>query len=358
MKPNAYLTIVNIAVSTIACGDTDRTAAMEGFDGFLDSIATEYSIPGYAFAAFDDRGIIYQHVAGYKNLDTKEAVDSQTVFEAASISKPVFAYIALALARAGTLPLDSPLGYAGPVERELGYDLRSDVLTPRMLLAHQGGLPNWRSRMRFEATRYEEMFPATDTLRFVEDPGIGYRYSGEGYVLLQQVVEEVTQRGLNDLAGEFVFEPLDMTRSSFSFDTSLRSNAAWGHDRSGRPDKWEIGLALASSTLHTTATDLAQFGVHLVSGIQQKEHYAIMAVPEASVGSRDEWHGSWGLGLGIITDGTNRYLYHGGNNVIFLADFIYGFEENLGYVLLTNSALGGAMIEQLEVKVFGKDLPR
>ena len=83
-----------------------------------------------------------------------------------------------------------------------------------------------------------------------------------------------------------------------------------------------------------------------------------MAEPAVDISSRDQWHGSWGLGLGIITDGTNRYLYHGGNNVIFLADFIYGFEENLGYVLLTNSAFGNAMIEQLEIRMYDKDLPR
>ena len=83
-----------------------------------------------------------------------------------------------------------------------------------------------------------------------------------------------------------------------------------------------------------------------------------MAEPVARVGSRGNWQGNWGLGLGSVTDGQGTYVYHGGNNVIFLADLIYGLEENIGYVLLTNSANGGAMIEQVERRIFGKDIPR
>ena len=67
---------------------------------------------------------------------------------------------------------------------------------------------------------------------------------------------------------------------------------------------------------------------------------------------------SWGLGLGVVTDAHGTYMYHGGNNVIFIADFIYGFEENLGYVLLTNGANGAAIVESIEQRVFGKDVPR
>jgi len=65
----------------------------------------------------------------------------------------------------------------------------------------------------------------------------------------------------------------------------------------------------------------------------------------------------WGS-FGVVTDGTRRYVYHGGNNVIFIADFIYGVEENLGYVLLTNSSNGQRMVEAVERRVFGRDIRR
>ena len=227
-----------------------------------------------------------------------------------------------------------------------------------MLLAHLGGLPNWRSRLSFEATNYEELFGSDDSLQFVGDPDTDYRYSGEGYVLLQQVVEQVTGNSLGALAVEMVFAPLAMTRSSFLFDDDIQTNASKGHDRGMNPDKWMISMELASSTLHTTAPDLAAFGVHLASGLRSGEYYSAMAEPEVTVERPGGVALSWGLGMGVVSDDLGKYMYHGGNNVIFIADFIYGFEENLGYVLLTNSANGSAVVESVERRVFGRDIPR
>ena len=110
-----FFLVVGIGTS---CVPANRASTFAGLDQFLDSLAIEYGIPGYAFAAFDDREILHQRVAGYKNQDTKEAVDAETVFEAASISKPVFAYIVLTMARAGALDLDAPFGTAEPVLAE------------------------------------------------------------------------------------------------------------------------------------------------------------------------------------------------------------------------------------------------
>jgi CubicO group peptidase (beta-lactamase class C family) len=212
--------------------------------------------------------------------------------------------------------------------------------------------------MNFDARSHSELFATDDTLRFIVDPGTEYRYSGEGYVLLQRIVEERTGKGLNELARDRVFGPLNMTRSSFLFDAEIRRNYSLGHDREGSPDKWEIHLPLASSTLHTTASDLAKFGAHLASEILQRGPYFPLATPAVTVEAVGDVERSWGLGLGIVTEGTRRYIYHGGNNVIFIADFIYGVEENLGYVLLTNSTNGQQMVEAVERRVFGRDVRR
>lgn len=345
------------AFSTVACGGAARASLPEDLDGFLDSVAVATGVPGYTFAAFDDRGILHHHLAGLKSAGTDEPVDAETVFEAASISKSIFAYIVLSLVESGGLDLDRPLGNTAPVVRELGYDPRSAELTPRVLLTHQGGLPNWRTRLHFGATTYEELFAPTDTLRFLRDPGTGYRYSGEGYVLLQRVVEETTGRGLNELAQEIMFAPLGMNRSSFLFDDRMQADHAKGHNRDGDPDKWLIGVPLASSTLHTTATDLAAFGVHLAEGLRDGAFYRVMAEPAVTVAAGGGWETRWGIGLGIVSKADSTYVYHGGNNVIFIADFIYGIEENLGYALLTNSANGQAMVQAVEHHVYGREIP-
>jgi CubicO group peptidase (beta-lactamase class C family) len=333
-------------------------ARFDGLGTFLDSLTLAHGVPGVGFAVFDDGGLLYEYVGGLKRQDASEAIDRGTAFEAASISKPLFAYVVFSLARDGVLDLDASLSALVPEVPEVAYDPRSAALTPRILLTHQGGLPNWRSRMDFGAGSYAEMFAPDDTLRFVADPGTGYRYSGEGFVLLQRIVEETTGQALNELARERVFGPLGMTRSSVVFDADMERNYARGHNREGSPDKWEVRLALASSTLHTTASDLARFGTHMASEIRQGGPFSALATPAVMMDSVGGVERSWGLGLGIIDDGPRRYVYHGGNNVIFIADFVYGVEENLGYVLLTNSANGQEMVEPVERRIFGRDVPR
>jgi CubicO group peptidase (beta-lactamase class C family) len=358
MKRKKLILLLVFGYISSSCANPDRYAEFDTLGIFLDSLILEHGVPGFGFAVFDDGGLLYEHVGGFKSQATLEPIDTNTAFEAASISKPLFAYVVFSLARDGVLDLDSSLQMMVPEVPELAYDPRSGALTPRILLTHRGGLPNWRSRMNFDARSHSELFATDDTLRFIVDPGTEYRYSGEGYVLLQRIVEERTGKGLNELARDRVFGPLNMTRSSFLFDAEIRRNYSLGHDREGSPDKWEIHLPLASSTLHTTASDLAKFGAHLASEILQRGPYFPLATPAVTVEAVGDVERSWGLGLGIVTEGTRRYIYHGGNNVIFIADFIYGVEENLGYVLLTNSTNGQQMVEAVERRVFGRDVRR
>jgi len=356
-KKQAFLLLVIGSISS-SCANADRSAEFDALGVFLDSLMLEHRVPGIGFAVFNDGGLLYEHVGGFKSQATLEPIDMNTAFEAASISKPVFAYVVHSLARDGVLELDSSLQMLVTEVPELAYDPRSGALTPQILLTHRGGLPNWRSRMNFAARSYSELFATDDTLRFVVDPETEYRYSGEGYLLLQRIVEEITGRGLNELAGDRVFGPLAMTRSSFLFDAEIGRNYSLGHDREGSPSKWEVHLPLASSTLHTTASDLAKFGAHLASEILERGPYSLLATPAVTVDAAGDVERSWGPGLGIVTDGTRRYIYHGGNNVIFIADFMYGVEENLGYVLLTNSANGQQMVGAVERRVFGRDVRR
>jgi len=346
-----------LSSSSVAPGQS-RSTEFDAFGPFLDGLMVEYGVPGFGFALFDDSGLLYEHIGGVKSQRTLELIDTNTAFEAASISKPVFAYVVRSLAREGVLDLDTSLRTLLPELPELAHDPRSDTLTPRLLLTHRGGLPNWRSRIQFGARSYAELFAPGDRLEFVMDPDTEYRYSGEGYVLLQRIVEELTGTGLPELARERVFAPLGMTRTSFLFDDETRRNYSLGHDREGHPDKWELHVPLASSTLHTTASDLASFGTHLATEILTDGPYASLATPAVPVRTTGDLEHSWGPGLGIVTDGSHRYVYHTGNNIIFIADFIYGVEENLGYVLLTNSANGPEMVKAVEHRVFGRDLHR
>ena len=353
------LVLLLSSATVLSCAyGAPEPARFDGLGAFLDSLMLEHDVPGVSFAVFDDGGQLYEYVGGLKSQDAPDPIERGTAFEAASISKPVFSYVVFSLAREGVLDLDASLSTLVSEVPEVAYDPRSVALTARTLLTHQGGLPNWRSRMDFLARSYADLFAPDDTLRFVADPGTEYRYSGEGFVLLQRIVEEVTGQALHELAGERVFGPLGMTASSVVFDTDMERNYPHGHDREGSPDKWDLRLALASSTLHTTGSDLAKFGAHLASEIRQGGPFSALATPAATIEVIGGVTRSWGLGVGVVDDGPRRYVYHGGNNVIFIADFMYGVEENLGYALLTNSANGQRMVEPVERRIFGRDVPR
>ncbi|HEY2049936.1 MAG TPA: serine hydrolase domain-containing protein [Caulobacteraceae bacterium] len=178
---------------------------------------------------------------GYADAGARRAATNATVFEAASLGKPVFAYAVLKLADAGRLDIDAPLIGLAPALAEAGEF--GGTITARHVLSHTTGLPNWRS----EARPFQCHFP----------PGKRFSYSGEGYVCLQSAIERLTSEPLDAVARRLVFEPLGMSRSSY--DAALSGAAiAIPHDRDG-PLQKIARKPNAASSLHTTAEDYARF---------------------------------------------------------------------------------------------------
>ncbi|MEM1057184.1 MAG: serine hydrolase domain-containing protein, partial [Bacteroidota bacterium] len=222
---------------------------------------------------------------GTRDIDTGAPVSDETVFEAASLSKPVVAYLTLKLASRGLIDLDSPLwddaGYA-----RLDHDPRAAQITPRMVLSHTSGLPNWGGT----------------PLTLNHDPGTAWNYSGEGFVFLAEMLERQTGTRLNDLLTAEVFGPLGMDRSSFVWRPDYESDAALPHDMIGRVmEKTKLSDEVAAASLHTTASDYASFVQAVLSGDGLSEGLAgEMLSEQAAVsgwGDRETWaHLSWGLG--------------------------------------------------------------
>ena len=177
-------------------------------------------VPGAAIFCFEG-GIGQVAVAGVRNIAAGMPIDPRTVFQAASLSKPVVAYAALQLVDAGKLDLHDPLSdIVGPL---VPGDADSLSISARHVLCHTTGLPNWRS----------ERFP----LRSYFTPGSRFSYSGEGFVYLQAAIEKLTGEPLEVAIKRIVFDPLAMQNSSFVWCDSLAEHAALGHRvglRSGR----------------------------------------------------------------------------------------------------------------------------
>ncbi len=206
-------------------------------------------IPGLSIAVLADGEVAGTGAYGVRGAGG--AVDAETVFPAASLGKPVFAYLVLRLADAGTIDLDAPLEDAmrDADRRILGTGDDVAKITPRHLLTHTSGLENGRK----------------GGLLFV--PGARLSFSGFGYELLQGAVEKLAGADLESLAREHVFVPLEMDRTSFVRRPALDANRARGHDRFGRVTRdLPVPLPHASFSLSTTASDYARFLAAVLRG--------------------------------------------------------------------------------------------
>ena len=184
----------------------------EALDRVLKAYLDYFKIPGMSVAVIKDWKVVYHRGLGVRNTQTQEPVTDDTVFEAASMTKPVCAYIVLRLVDRGVLKLDTPLYTYLPYE-DIAYDDRYKLITARMVLTHRSGFPNWRS----------------GKLDIKFTPGTQFSYSGEGFVYLGKVVEKLTGKKLVQLCQEEVFEPLGIEHASLVWTDEIAKLTATGH---------------------------------------------------------------------------------------------------------------------------------
>jgi CubicO group peptidase (beta-lactamase class C family) len=169
-------------------------------------------VPGVAIAVVDDRKLAWSGAFGVRNILTRDPVREDTLFEAASMTKPVFAYVVMRLADEKRLDLDTPLvAYRRP--ENLGNDPNLERITARHVLEHSSGLPNW----------------ASAPLVTSAPPGSRYTYSGEAFIWLQLVVEKIMGAGLGSVMQDKLFVPAGMSHSSFGWDETIARSAVFGH---------------------------------------------------------------------------------------------------------------------------------
>jgi CubicO group peptidase (beta-lactamase class C family) len=301
-------------------------------------------VPGLSIAVLEHGEISWTGAFGTVNDSATNAVNAETLFEAASLSKPVFGYIVLRLVDRGEFDLDHPLFEMLEYPR-LAHDRRYERITARTVLTHGTGLPNW----------------GDEQLTLAFDPGTAFGYSGEGFVFLQKVVEEVTGLSLEELAQREVFEPLGMTRSSFVWQERFAPNAAYARDLSwnvGPITRWSDGNAAAS--LLTTATDYARFVAAVLNGTGlSNETWSAYLSPERSMEEPPtETSTYFGLGIGVDDGPAGRTFFHSGNNDDRFISYMVGYPgRGLGFVYFANVGDGTSIAESLAAHVIRDDRP-
>lgn len=294
-------------------------------------------VPGLAIAVIRGGKTTWVHGFGIKEAKTNQPVMEDTVFEAASLSKPVFTYGVLKLVEQGKLGLDVPLT-TYLLKPFVAGDERLAKITARVVLSHRTGFPNW---------------PTDDGVSIYFTPGERFSYSGEGYIYLQRVVEQITGKSLNDYMTEAVFTPLGMTSSSYVWRPDFDALTATGYDSHGNADEVKKPKeALAASTLNTTAKDYARFVEAVLNGkglkpatLREMETPEIALDPECRICIKHEpkqlsKNLFWGLGWGIERkDGTDA-LWHWGDNGSFKAFVMAVPKTKSGVVMFANSENG------------------
>ncbi len=310
-------------------------------------LMNEVGVPGLSIALIRNNDIVWHSAFGITNVDSGKPVDENTIFEAASLSKPVFAYMVLKFITRGELDLDTPLiNYASEdyiKTKFLGKDFDDDrykKITARMVLNHSTGFPNWREG---------------NTINFKYEPGSKFSYSAEAFYYLQIIIEKISDQKLVELMTREVFEPLGMTKSSYTWQPEFGHNSAYRHDLMGetqglRQHKRAIGPA----TLQTTAYDYARFLKALMNGEGLDEQTYREMLRFQSTYSKEGYEGvDWGLGTGLERSDYRIGIWHWGDNTYTQAFYLAIPDQKFGVVYFANSFYGLALAKDIVVIALG-----
>ena len=285
--------------------------------------------PGLSIAIVRRNRVVFTKGFGLANISTNRPVTPDTIFQAASLTKPVFAYAALKLCESGRMGLDTPLIDYIPHAR-ISRDSRAHRITPRTVLAHMSGLPNWTSGKR--------------PMQMDFDPGAHFGYSGEAYNVLQEAVEAQSGKPLNALLVETIAKPYGLAESAFVWSDRFESIGAIGYEWDGTPVKSRSKPteASAAASLHTTARDYARFMVaSLVPDArapQQLDYTSerMMLSPQV----RLKGPLAWGLGWGLRLRDDGDIHWHFGDSRGYMSYAAMSRTTGDGVVIFTNGRHG------------------
>ncbi|HTD93073.1 MAG TPA: serine hydrolase domain-containing protein, partial [Chitinophagaceae bacterium] len=284
---------------SVACCAQIKTAAgheiaPDAMTHLLQAQMDSLDIPGVSIAIINDGKIIYEQALGFANKETGKKVDSSTIFECASMSKTVFAWLVLKLRQDGLLKLnmERPVYEYYPYP-DIAYDNRYKLITPRMLLTHTSGFPNWRGNEKL-------------SIKFT--PGTQYSYSGEGFEYLAYAVESLTHTtatSIDSLMQLELVKPLGIVHFSFVKNDYLAAHKAVGYNHdstklvahlSEMPDAFHPAYGL-----HTTPREYAKFLIAMMEnkGLN-KANTDTMLTPKVNVTNNgkptDHYYG-YGIGI-------------------------------------------------------------
>ena len=386
-----------LLASAAACDDAANWIPPEAFLADLPRLMQALRVPAIGMAVVERGEVVWSRNLGVLNAETRTPVADDTLFEDASLSKPVFAYLVLQLADQGVIDLDVPLVRYRRMDYLADHPW-VDLVTARDVLRHSTGMPNWR-----KDPAHEKLVPAVK-------PGTRIDYSGEAILWLQLVVETLTGESLDASMQRLLFGPAGMRDSSYTWSKALAARSVYGHravedEESGMPpqmlrDTWNAAqtvadrwgkplsawryedaeralpdvqaitpkglvnwpgdiLANAAASLRTTPVDYARFMTLMVR--TPRAPWQISEVTRTAMLTRQiDVPGRWtdkGLGWNLEATPRGPVFYHSGSNGGIFKNFALGDARGQrALVALTNGGSGNVLYRRVVRAATGHDL--
>ncbi|MFZ5635639.1 MAG: serine hydrolase domain-containing protein [Pseudomonadota bacterium] len=315
-----------IALPTAAADPRER------LDRTVPALLADKRIASVSIARIEDRRLAF--VAAYGEARPGVAATPATLYNIASMTKPISAEVVLRLTARDRLSLDEPMAKYW-IDPDLAADPRRDLLTPRLALSHRTGFPNWRD----------------GALGFERPPGVAFGYSGEGFEYMARFVERKTGTPFETLAQELVFAPAGMRETAYMRRPWFEGRIAVPHDGEGRPLPPQIATRpIASDDAFSTPRDYARFMLSLMArqGMDasladerariQTDRRAELCPPPDDAFCADE--AGMGLGWEAFRIGDQRYLMHTGMDAGTFTLGYFSPDTGDGTIVFTNSSNG------------------
>ncbi|MBI5473411.1 MAG: beta-lactamase family protein [Ignavibacteriae bacterium] len=317
----------------------------------------QHKVPGVSIAVVHNGQVDWAKGYGVCEHGKSDPVDTMTLFQAASISKPVSAVAALSLVERGLLTLDEDVNHklqSWKIPENTFTRKRS--ITLRHLLSHSAGF----TMHGVPECSVDDTIPTLvqilddtvhgprEPVRVVCEPGTSFRYSGGGYIVLQLLLTDVTQRPFEQLAREFVLQPAGMASSTFEqpLPPRLHDRAAAGHLEDGTLMKgsWHTLPEQAAGGLWTTPRDLASFMIALWRSYHGISDALLPKQLAREMLTRQV--DDFGLGFSLPSAGVPRFQ-HGGSNGGYRCFMVLSIDQPDGVVIMTNGDSGEPLLWEI-----------
>jgi CubicO group peptidase (beta-lactamase class C family) len=323
-------------------------SAVSRLDAELPGLLEEYDVPGAAIAMVEQGEVVWSKGYGSANVADETPVTSETVFQVASISKPVAAWGVMRLVDEQAINLDAPIDQYLYRWHIPPSELDAKQVTARRLLSHTGGT----SMAGYPGYPPEQPLPGIVQSLNGEPPGIGpvelvtppgttFQYSGGGYGTLQLAMEDLTNQTFVDYMQEVVLAPLEMESSSFEWTPALQPRTATPYDPDGAPLPNYLFAEKAAAGLYATAADIGRFAAAAMKSGSAEPGREVLKTDTVELMTLRVANSPYGLGYDVAPlPGGGVRIGHFGANHGWRSLFFALPEQGRAFVVLTNSDNG------------------